>query len=209
MMHHLDRLLDEYGYGAVGLVVGLEAMGLPLPGESMIIGSAIYSATSHRLSIVWILVAAALGAILGDNLGYLIGRSVGYRVVVRYGRKVGLSEDRLTLGRYLFRRYGGLVVFFGRFVAVLRTFVALLAGANRMPWGRFLVWNALGGIAWTVGYGLAAFEAGEAIRRIEGPVGIAIASIAVPIVTAMILLLKKNEKRLIEEARREGGPAPA
>ncbi len=145
VLHGLDHLLREYGAGLVGVTVGLEAMGLPLPGESMVIGAAIYCATTHQLSIVTVLAAAAAGAVLGDNAGYLIGRSIGFRVLARYGRRIGLSEDRLLLGRHLFRRYGGSVVFVGRFVAVLRTFVALLAGANRMGWGRFLLWNAAGG----------------------------------------------------------------
>lgn len=189
----------------MGVVIALEAMGLPLPGESMLIASAIYCATTHRLPIEGVLAAAAVGAIVGDNAGYLIGRSLGYRVLARYGRKVGISEDRLVLGRHLFRRYGGSVVFVGRFVAVLRTFVALLAGANRMPWYHFLLWNALGGIAWVGGYGIAAYLAGAGIRRIAGPVGIAIGVVAVLVVIAFVTFLKRNERRLTEEAKRAAG----
>ena len=109
------------------------------------IAAAIYAATTHRLNIFALVPVAALGAICGDQIGYFIGRWIGYRVLRRLGRRVGLSEERLELGRFLFRKYGGRVVFLGRFVAVLRTFVALLAGANRMPWHSFLLWNALGG----------------------------------------------------------------
>ena len=209
MSHHLAHLLGQYGYGLIAVVIALEATGVPLPGESLLIGSAIYCATTHKLSILWVLVAASAGAIMGDNAGYAIGRSLGYRVLVRYGRRLGISEDRLMLGRYLFRRYGGSVVVIGRFAAVLRTFVALLAGANRMSWPRFLFWNALGGIAWTTSYGLVAYEAGEMIRRVEGPVGFAIAAVAVPAVVALIIVLKRNEKRLTDEARREAGVATA
>ncbi len=209
MSHTLGHLLSEYGYGLIALVIALEAMGVPLPGESLLIGSAIYCATTHKLSIAWVLVAAATGAIMGDNAGYAIGRSVGYRVLVRYGRRVGISEDRLVLGRYLFRRYGGSVVLIGRFAAVLRTFVALLAGANRMSWPRFLFWNALGGIGWTCGYGLAAYKAGEMIRRIEGPVGLALAAAAVPAVIAFFIFLRRNERRLTEDAKREADLAAA
>ncbi len=205
VLHGLDHLLREYGAGLVGVTVGLEAMGLPLPGESMVIGAAIYCATTHQLSIVTVLAAAAAGAVLGDNAGYLIGRSIGFRVLARYGRRIGLSEDRLLLGRHLFRRYGGSVVFVGRFVAVLRTFVALLAGANRMGWGRFLLWNAAGGVVWTVGYGTAAYLAGEAIRRVEGPVGLAIAAIAVPMVIAAVVMVRRHEARLIDDAKRDEG----
>ncbi len=209
MLHHLDHLLAEYGYGLVAVVVAFEAMGVPLPGESLLIGGGIYCATTHKLSIAWVLVAASIGAIVGDNAGYAIGRSAGTRVLVRYGRRFGITEDRMTLGRYLFRRYGGSVVLIGRFVAVLRTFVALLAGANRMPWPRFLIWNAIGGIVWSVGYGLAAYEAGELIRRVEAPAAIAMAALAVAAGGGAARGLQRNAQRLTELARREAGVAPA
>lgn len=186
-------------------MIALEAMGLPLPGESMLIASAIYCATTHKLPIVWVLVSAMAGAIMGDNVGYLIGRSVGYRTLARHGRRVGLSEDRLILGRYLFRRYGGSVVFVGRFVAILRTFVALLAGANRMPWQWFLFWNALGGVAWAGGYGTAAYLIGDRIERIAGPVGFSLAIIVAVVVIAVAIFLKRNERKLTADARRAAG----
>ena len=210
ILHHLDALLAQYGSGLVGLVVALEATGLPLPGESLLIAAALYSATTHRIPIGSVLAAASIGAIVGDNIGFLIGRSLGLRLLSRYGRRLGLSEDRLLLGRYLFARYGGPVVFAARFVAVLRTLAALLAGANRMGWGRFTFWNALGGIAWACGYGMAAYLAGDAIHRIAGPVGIALAAVAITVATLFFLFLRKNERRLIEEARaaaRSGRPS--
>ena len=203
-MHgHLDHLLDSYGPALVFAVVTLEATGLPLPGESMVIGSAIYCATTHRIPIATILVAASLGAVVGDNLGYVLGRSLGARARAPYGRPVGRAGDRLQLGRHLFRRFGAAVVFVGRFVALLRTFAALLAGANRMPWGRFLFWNALGGVTWACGYGLAAYSAGRMIGRIEGPVAIVLACLAVPAAVGAIWFLRKNEHRLVEQARRD------
>lgn len=186
-------------------MIALEAMGLPLPGESMLIASAIYCATTHRLPIEGVLASAAIGAIMGDNAGYLIGRSLGYRLLARYGRRVGISEDRLLLGRYLFRRYGGSVVMVGRFVAVLRTFVALLAGANRMRWGRFLVWNALGGCAWVGAYGMAAYVIGTRIQDIAGPVGVALGGTVAVVVGVLFVFLKRNERRLTEDARKQAG----
>jgi len=89
-------------------------------------------------------VAAAAGGIVGDNFGYWAGRRFGRPLLQRYGRKVHLDRRRLKLGEYLFRRYGSAMVFFGRFVALLRALAALLAGANRMPWGRFLVFKTHG-----------------------------------------------------------------
>ena len=209
-MHGLDHLFSEYGYAVVGLGVMLEATGLPLPGESLMIAAALYAAATHRLDILVIVPVAAVGAIVGDQIGYFIGRSIGFRVLARFGRRIGLSEERLELGRYLFRRYGGRVVFLGRFVAVLRTFVALLAGANQMAWHSFLVWNALGGIGWTSLYGFGAYLLGDAFKRVSGPVGIAMAVVVVAALVAGVVFVKRNERRLLDEARREmRKPAPA
>ncbi|GBR38822.1 hypothetical protein AA101099_1384 [Neoasaia chiangmaiensis NBRC 101099] len=203
LLHFLQHLLNEYGYGVIGIVVMFESMGLPLPAESIIIGSSLYAASTHHMEIRWIVVAAVTGAIMGDNFGYLIGRAVGYRLLQHYGKKVGLTEDRLTLGRYLFKRHGGLVVFVGRFVAVLRVFVALLAGANRMPWGSFLWHNALGGIAWAGGYAIGAYLLGHEILRLSGPLAIGVGTIVTIALGIALVFLKRNEKRLTEEALRD------
>src|SRR5258708_38591219 len=120
----------------------------------------IYGGTSHNLSIWLVYMAAASGAILGDNIGFWIGREGGYRLLRRYGRYIRLNERRLKVGVYLFRKHGGKVVFFGRFVAVLRAWAAFLAGASRMPWPRFLLFNALGGISCATIYGLGAYLLG-------------------------------------------------
>jgi membrane protein DedA with SNARE-associated domain len=106
--------------------------GLPLPGEAMLIAAAIYAGKSGGLDIAEVIAAAAAGAIVGDNIGYWIGREIGFRIHVRYGRYVGLTEQRIKLGQYLFMQHGGKIVFFGRFVALLRVLAALLAGVNRM-----------------------------------------------------------------------------
>lgn len=203
LLHFLEHLLKEYGYGIIGLVVMLESMGLPLPAESLIIGASLYAATTHHLEIRWIVVAAVTGAIMGDNFGYLIGRSIGYKLLQKHGAKVGLTQERLVLGRYLFKRHGGLVVFVGRFVAVLRVFIALLAGANHMPWKSFLWHNALGGIFWAGGYAVATYFLGKEIFSLSGPLAIGIGLLVVIALGIALYFLKKNEKRLTEEALKE------
>ncbi|WP_040508979.1 DedA family protein [Gluconobacter morbifer] len=177
-----------------------ESMGLPLPAESLIIGASLYAGSTHHLEIRWIALAAVLGAIMGDNIGYLLGHHFGYSILQKHGKKVGLTEERLMLGRYLFRKHGGIVVFFGRFIAVLRVFVAILAGANRMPWHSFLIFNAMGGICWAGGYAFVTYELGQQIEKISGPVGIIMAVLGVCCLLGAFLFLKKNEKRLTEEA---------
>src|SRR5438445_3918072 len=157
----LTHLLTTYGYWAVLIFVAIESTGIPFPGETMLLVAAIYAGTTHRLSILLVIVAAACGAILGDNLGFIIGRTGGYRLLRRYGRYIRLDERKLKLGQYLFMKHGGKVVFFGRFVAVLRAWAAFLAGVNRMPWPDFLFFNAAGGITWATIYGLGAYYLGD------------------------------------------------
>lgn len=203
LLHLLEHLLKEYGYGIIGVVVMLESMGLPLPAESLIIGASLYAATTHHLEIRWIVVAAVTGAIMGDNFGYLIGRSIGYKLLQKHGTKVGLTKERLLLGRFLFKRHGGLVVFVGRFVAVLRVFIALLAGANHMPWKSFLWHNALGGVFWAGGYAVATYFLGKEIFSLSGPLAIGLGSVVMVGLGVALYFLKKNEKRLTEEALKE------
>lgn len=202
-LHALEGLFHQYGYAVVFVGIMLESIGLPLPGESLMIAAAIYAATTHQLNIFVVVALAAGGAICGDQIGYFLGRWVGNRVLARWGRKVGLTNERLDLGRFLFSRYGGGVVFFGRFVALLRTFAAVLAGANRMPWHSFLLWNALGGIGWTTLYGFGAYGMGTAARRLSGPVGLGLAVAGGLALLAAIVFVKRNESRLMEQARQE------
>lgn len=207
--HGFLHLVERFGPGVVGVMAGLEATGLPLPAESLLIATSAYAGSTGKISIAWIIVAAATGAIVGDNIGYLIGHSVGYAALHRWGRHVGLTDERLTLGRYLFKRHGGKVVFFGRFVAFLRTLAALLAGANRMPWPHFLVSNAAGGIVWACLYGGGAYWLGDEIKRISGPAAGVLLGAAVIGAVAAFVYLRRNEARLIATAQREMEAAPS
>ena len=200
--HDLTHLLNTYGYWAVLLFVAIESTGIPFPGETMLLIAAIYAGRTHHLAIPLVIAAAATGAILGDNLGFWVGREGGYRLLRRYGRYVRLEERRLKLGQYLFDQHGGKVVFFGRFAAVLRTWAAFLAGTNRMPWDRFLVFNASGGIVWATVYGLGGYVLGDNVHRLTGTVGIIAAVLAALAVVAGFIYLRRNEHRLADEAER-------
>ena len=197
---NLDSLLATYGYLAVFIFVGVESIGIPVPGETMLVTAAIYAGTTGRLSIVLVIAASAAGAIVGDNIGYTIGRTGGYRLVKRYGRYIRLEENRLRLGEYLFHKHGSKVVFFGRFISVLRIFAAFLAGVNRMHWRRFLIFNAAGGIIWSTLYGVAAFLLGQQLLRLSGRVDLVLAIIGVAVIIAVIVFLRRNEARLQREA---------
>jgi membrane protein DedA with SNARE-associated domain len=198
----LSGWIAAYGYWAVLILVGLESMGLPLPGETALIAAAVYAGTSHELDITGIVAAAAAGAVIGDNIGYEIGRLIGFPILRRHGPRIGLDDRRLKLGQYLFRRYGGAIVFFGRFAALLRTFAALLAGTNHMPWPRFLFYNAAGAIVWSSIFGIGGYLLGSSVHQISGPVGLALFIIAMTLVIAGIVFLRRHEQALLVEAER-------
>jgi membrane protein DedA with SNARE-associated domain len=200
-------LIAQYGYLAVFVIVGLESIGIPLPGETTLIAAAIYAGATHNLEIAGVILAATAGAILGDNIGYLLGHWGGYRVLVRYGRYVRLDQAKVKVARYLFDRYGGPVVFFGRFTAILRAYAAFLAGTSRMPWWRFLLFNALGGVVWASLYGTGAYVLGNQIQRLSRPlaVGFGIAGVAGIVIG---LLLVRRYERSLESRAEQALPGP-
>ena len=198
----MTNLVAQYGYFAVLVIVGLESTGVPLPGETTLVAAALYAGATHNLNIVGVVIAAAVGAILGDNLGYLIGHWGGYRLLIRYGRYIRLSEKRIKIARYLFLRYGGEVVFFGRFTAILRAYAAFLAGTTRMPWRRFLFFNAAGGIAWATIYGGGAYLLGRQIERLSVPFEIVFVAAAVIAIVVGALIVRRQEERLAVAAEK-------
>jgi membrane protein DedA with SNARE-associated domain len=204
-MHFLDggtvqQLITHYGYAAVFFVVMLESSGIPMPGETILISAAALAGTRHALDIRWVIAAAAGGAILGDNVGFWVGREFGEPLLDKWGHLVGLDARKRMLGRYLFARYGGSIVFFGRFIALLRAFAAVLAGANGLaPW-RFFVFNALGAIVWATIFGLGGYLLGASIHRIAGPMGWLLLIMAVIAAFLVWRYFKHHEERLLAAA---------
>jgi membrane protein DedA with SNARE-associated domain len=193
----LSHWIASYGYWVVFFLVAIESMGVPVPGETVLIGAAAYAGTTQDLGILGVLLSGAAGAVVGDNLGYWIGRQFGVPLLLRQGRRIGLTEPRLKLGQYLFSRYGGAIVFFGRFVALLRTLAALLAGANFMPWPRFLIFNMAGGVIWTMVFALGGYAFGASMHRVSGPIGIVLLILAIAATLAGFILIRRNEVRLL------------
>jgi membrane protein DedA with SNARE-associated domain len=200
-MLHLHSLLVHYGPWAVFLLVALESSGVPLPGETILVTAAIVAGRTHEGSILEIIGLAAAGAIFGDNIGFWVGREFGLKLLVRHGDKIGLDEDKLKLGQYMFLRFGGAIVFFGRFVAVLRAFAAVLAGANKLaPW-RFFLFNAAGGVVWASLFGLGGYFLGKDFHKIAGPAGITGLVLALGLIAFSWFYYRKHEAKLIEEAK--------
>ncbi len=203
----LNGALTSYGYLAVFLFVGIESLGVPFPGETMLITAAVYAGATHHLDIAGVIATAAAGAIIGDNIGFTIGWFGGYPLLRRYGRYIRLDEAKLKVGRYIFMRQGGKVVFFGRFVAVLRTYAAFLAGTNHMSWKRFLIFNGLGGLVWSGLYGTAAYLLGQQVEKLSGPTNIVFGVLGAVALVAGFLFIRGHEKRLEAKAE-EAMPGP-
>jgi len=196
----IQDLIQAYGLWVLFAVVMLESMGTPMPGETALITAALYAGSTHQIGIGSVVLFAATAAMVGDNFGYLIGRSIGIRLVMRYGRYLRVNEPRLKVGQYLFLRHGGKIVFFGRFVAFLRTFVAPLAGVNRMRWPYFLIINALGGVCWALLFGGGAYLFGEQMKRVAGPVSLLLLVAAIGLAAAAIFFFRRHQKELEQRA---------
>jgi membrane protein DedA with SNARE-associated domain len=199
----MDEVIASYGYLAIFGIILLESAGIPLPGETILVGAAVYAGSHETLDIRLIIATAAAAAILGDNIGYWLGRTFGRQALLRWGHLIGLDQRKLDLGEYLFLRHGGKIVFLGRFVALLRVFAAVLAGANRFPPLQFLLFNVLGGIAWAVAFGTGGFLLGQGFRRVAGPFGWLTLAVAAIVVLLVWRYYKHHEEQLLGDAERE------
>ena len=196
----ITHLVQSYGYYAVFTLIALESMGIPLPGETALISAALYAGTTHHFSVVVLAVVATAAAVIGDNAGYWIGRTGGLRLAERHGRYVRLDRAKLRAGRYLFARHGWKVVFFGRFVAVLRTFAAFFAGVGRMHWPRFLAANAAGGLLWASFYTFGAYALGSAASSVGSTITIAGYAVASVVTVTSIIMVRRSMRRLEQRA---------
>ncbi|MEU9571982.1 DedA family protein [Streptomyces massasporeus] len=140
-------------YALVGLVIGLESLGIPLPGEIILVSSALLASQHGEIDPVVLGASATAGAIIGDSIGYAIGRKGGRPLLAWLGNKFPkhFSEGHIATAERSFEKWGMWTVFFGRFVALLRIFAGPLAGVLRMPYWKFLIANVLGGIVWAGG----------------------------------------------------------
>lgn len=196
----MTHLIDTYGYWAVAILVLSESLGIPLPGETAVIVAGAYAGHSHKLSAWVIFLVAAASAVLGGNIGYFLGQWGGYRLVRRWGHKVRLDAKKLRITRYLFDTYGPMVVFLGRFVSILRTYAAFLAGTSRMRYVRFTIANTAGGIVWAAVYTSLSYLAGNTLRRISGTLDVALAGVAVAVVVLLIILARRRMEDFAERA---------
>jgi membrane protein DedA with SNARE-associated domain len=194
-------------YALVGLVIGLESMGIPLPGEFTLVGASLLASTG--LTNPWFVgLAASIGAIVGDSVGYAVGRRGGRTVLEKFGRRFPrhFGPAHLAQAERVFARHGVWAVFFGRFVALLRILAGPLAGALRVPYPKFLLANAAGGIIWAYGTAFAIFYAGRAAERWLKQFSWVALVVALVAGAATTMYLKRRATRRLHE---EAEPAPA
>jgi membrane protein DedA with SNARE-associated domain len=194
----VTHFFTHHGLPLLFFVVMLESFGIPLPGETALIAFGVLASQGHY-RIEWVIVLAAAGAIIGDNLGYwLIGRWGGRALFRRWGWLNRYAERVLPRAERLMDRHGGKTVFFGRFIAVLRYTAAWIAGIARMRWWKFLFWNAAGGICWATAVGLVAYYGGHAAADAIARYGLYAAAAVVLGLALLWALLHFGKKRFEE-----------
>jgi len=202
----LGTLPPETIYLIVGLVIGLESMGIPLPGEIALVSASLLASTG--LTSPWgVAIAASAGAIIGDSVGYAIGRRGGRTLLERLGRRFPhhMGPPQLAHAERMFARWGVWAVFFGRFVALLRILAGPLSGALHVPYRKFLIANASGGLVWAFGTTFLLYHLGRAAERWLKDLSWAALALAVAFGVASTVWLKRRARRA---AGAEDGSVP-
>jgi membrane protein DedA with SNARE-associated domain len=192
----LHHLVARYGYAVVALFVGGESIGIPLPGETVLLTGAAFAGRGH-LSIIGVIAASAVGVIAGGSLGYWIGHTAGQAVVIRYGGWIGVTPARLDQTQQFFARYGARAVMIGRFIPIVRILASIVAGISKMPFAKFSIYNTIAGIVWSVVFGLLGFEFARDLPRLEdrlGDVGI-VAAVAAGVLVVVLLIWRHVRRR--------------
>jgi membrane protein DedA with SNARE-associated domain len=194
----VTKLLLDYGLVLVFAFVAVESAGVPIPGETVLITAAVLSRPEHhQYSLGWVIVVAAAGAIVGDNIGYGLGRYGGRRLINRWEFVRRYAEKTLPPSERFFAKHGAKTVFFGRFIAVLRVTAAWLAGLSHMRWWRFFAWNAAGGIVWATGVALLAYWAGKAVAEAVGRYGLYGVIVLIVLGAVGLVALRTWRKRVV------------
>jgi membrane protein DedA with SNARE-associated domain len=200
MLPTLLSYFQQYGYWVVFFGVMLENAGVPVPGETILLAAGFFAALGH-FNIALVMAVACLGAVLGDNAGYFIGRKLGRATLLRYGRYVGLTPKRLAMFETFFESHGNKTILVARFITGLRVFAALLAGAARMRWRTFALYNFLGAVLWSIAITLAGYFFGHSWDLLKEWIGaLGAGALAAIVVMALVILFVRRRRRLAVEA---------
>jgi membrane protein DedA with SNARE-associated domain len=201
-MPSIAHLIHSYGLLVVAGCIGLEGIGLPLPGETSLIIASVIAGNRHDLNIVAVILTAAGASVVGRMVGYYVGRQFGYWLLLRYGYYLRINEARIKLGQYLFLRHGGKIVIIAQFVPLLRAVAGILAGANRMPQSHFLVTNVIGALLWAMVFGISAYTLGRQIESIAGPMVLVLGLFAVVAIIIGGYFVRGHEAQLEAKAEK-------
>jgi membrane-associated protein len=194
----VTHFIEQYGLIVVFLLIAAESAGVPLPGETALVAAGVFAARGHY-SIVTVIVVAAAAAIIGDNVGYWLGRKLGRGFLQRYAVVKRFSDRVLPRAERFFHKHGGKAIFLARFTAGLRVAGAWIAGFARMPWWRFLLWNAAGGIVWATTVALVAYYFGHAAADAIAKYGLIGGVVAVAGVIVILGAVHFWRKRIEEQ----------
>jgi len=192
---NLKPFVQHYGVFAVSLVLAFESLGLPLPGETLLIFA---SVLSHRgeMSLPALLMFAWAGSVFGDNIGYLTGRTICRATITGYGGKIGLTDARISAAEEIFSRYGSATVLFARFFPVLRQLNGIVAGALGMSWWRFLLFNAIGAALWVGAWmSIAVYFSAHAAATAQFANNLVFAAAALGLVILLVSLVVRRFRR--------------
>jgi membrane protein DedA with SNARE-associated domain len=210
--HLLESIPPEAIYLIVGLLIMVESLGIPLPGEIALVTAAVL-ATQHKIAVApeWIAVSGSLGAIAGDSIGFYVGHRVGKPLFDWLGRKFPrhFGPSHVAVAERFFTRHGAWAVFFGRFIALLRIFSGPLAGSLHMPYDRFLLANASGGIVWASGLTYLIWYLGQAAEKWLSRVSWIGLVVALLIGAAITLFIRRRTNKLVGQHEAESAAAPA
>jgi membrane protein DedA with SNARE-associated domain len=216
--HLLESIPPEAVCLIVGLMIMVESLGIPVPGEIGLVTAAVL-ATQHKVAVApeWIAISGSAGAIVGDSIGFYIGHRVGKPLFGWLGRKFPrhFGPGHVAVAERFFTRHGAWAVFFGRFIALLRIFSGPLAGSLHMPYGRFLLANASGGIIWASGLTYIIWFLGQAAEKWLSRASWIGLVVALLVGVAVTLLIRRRTTKLVEQheaaspADEADTPAPA
>ena len=193
----IGHLIGTYGYGILFVLVAVESLGIPLPGETALVTAAAFAANG-RLDVVWVFGVGVAAAIIGDNTGYWLGRTGGLQLVERYGHHVGLNASKLATVRGFYERHGSKTVLIGRFIAILRSWAAVLAGVMRMSYPRFIAFNAAGCVLWATAFTAVGYVFGKNLPLVEKYIReIGIAAAILVVVAIVIFVMRKRSRQRI------------
>jgi membrane protein DedA with SNARE-associated domain len=184
-------IVDALGYPAAGLGILIESAGVPFPGEALLLAAAAWSAARHH-SIILVILFGFLGSVAGADIGYYMGHRGGRPFVERFGHLFRIRPEHIARAEIFFARHGDKAVLAARFILGLRTWGSMLAGMARMPFWRFQIFSAIGGLAWAAAVGLAGYLLGSNLDLIAAIIrDVGIGGLVIVALIAVIVVLAR------------------